>query len=88
MREPGSWDEITQPMGPIPRRIDSRNNFPPIARAAIAESAEPAQLSGVPIRVTSVAMLIRLKDCEIAANSESRDEHVADIELLRHRETQ
>lgn len=56
--------------------------------ATIAESAEPAQLNGVPIRVASAAMLIRLKQCAIAANSEDREKHVADIELLRLREKQ
>lgn len=55
--------------------------------AATAESAEPAQVTGVPVRIAPAAMLIRLKECSIAANGGVTEKHLADIELLRGRDT-
>lgn len=55
--------------------------------ADIAESTVPAKLFGVPIRLPTVSMLVRLKECAIAANSGDREKHLADIELLRGRDT-
>ena len=50
--------------------------------AEIAQSAAPAKLLGVPIRVPSRAMLVRLKLWAIAANHDGREKHLADVELL------
>jgi hypothetical protein len=48
----------------------------------IKQSAEPASLLGVPIRVPSREMLIRLKLYAIAAKHDGRDKHLSDVELL------
>jgi hypothetical protein len=50
----------------------------------IAQSSEPAKLLGVPIRVPSRAMLVRLKLYAIAAKHAGREKHLADVELLLH----
>jgi hypothetical protein len=48
----------------------------------IVQSAEPASLLGVPVRVPSRAMLVRLKLHAIAAKHDGRDKHLADVEML------
>jgi hypothetical protein len=50
--------------------------------AEVAQSAEPAKLLGLPIRVPSRAMLVRTKLWSISANHEGREKHLADVELL------
>jgi hypothetical protein len=52
--------------------------------AEIAQSAEPAKLLGVPVRVPSREMLVRLKLHAIGAKHEGHDKHLADVELLLH----
>lgn len=86
-------DSFAKPgvQAPLKQQFYAELLTPPIGCpdfAAISESAEPAQLNSVPIRVASAAMLIRLVEWAIAANSEGREKHVADIELLRQREKQ
>jgi hypothetical protein len=48
----------------------------------IVQSAKPARLLGVPIRVPSREMLIRLKLHAVAAKHDGRDKHLTDVELL------
>lgn len=48
----------------------------------VAKSAEAARLLGVPVRVASREMLIRLKLHAIAAKHEGHDKHLTDVELL------
>ena len=48
----------------------------------IAQSAEPAKLLGMPVRVPSRAMLVRLKLHSISAKHDGHDKHLADVELL------
>ncbi len=48
----------------------------------IVQSAEPASLLGVPVRVPSRAMLVRLKLHAIAAKHDGRDKHLTDVEML------
>ncbi len=48
----------------------------------IAQSAQPARLLGVPVRVPSREMLVRLKLHAIAAKHDGRDKHLSDVELL------
>jgi hypothetical protein len=48
----------------------------------IAKSAEPARLLGIPVRVPSREMLLRLKLHAIGAKHEGHDKHLADVELL------
>jgi hypothetical protein len=48
----------------------------------VVQSAEPARLLGVPIRVPSREMLIRLKLHAVAAKLDGRDKHLTDVELL------
>lgn len=50
--------------------------------AEVVQSAEAAQLLGVPIRVPSRAMLVRMKLWAISANHDGREKHLADVELL------
>ena len=50
----------------------------------IVQSAEPASLLGVRVRVPSRAMLVRLKLHAIAAKHDGRDKHLSDVELLLH----
>jgi hypothetical protein len=52
--------------------------------AEIVQSSEPARLLGVPIRVPSREMLIRLKLWAIAAKHDGREKHLTDVELLLH----
>jgi len=52
--------------------------------AEILQSAEPARLLGVPVRVPSREMLVRLKLHAIAAKHDGHDKHLADVELLLH----
>ena len=48
----------------------------------VAQSAEPAKLLGVSVRVPSRAMLVRLKLHAIGAKHDGHDKHLADVELL------
>jgi hypothetical protein len=48
----------------------------------IVQSAEPAVLLGVPVRVPSREMLVRMKLHSIAAKHDGRDKHLSDVELL------
>jgi hypothetical protein len=48
----------------------------------VVQSAEPARLLGVPIRVPARAMLVRLKLHAIAAKHDGHDKHLADVQLL------
>jgi hypothetical protein len=50
----------------------------------IVQSAEPAGLLGMPVRVPSRAMLVRMKLHAIAAKHDGRDKHLTDVELLLH----
>ena len=50
----------------------------------IVQSSEPARLLGVPVRVPSREMLVRLKLHAIAAKHDGHDKHLADVELLLH----
>jgi hypothetical protein len=50
--------------------------------AEVVRSSEPAGLLGVPVRVPSRAMLVRLKLHAIAAKHDGRDKHLTDVELL------
>jgi hypothetical protein len=50
--------------------------------AEIVQSSEPAGLLGVPVRVPSREMLVRLKLHAIAAKHDGRDKHLTDVELL------
>jgi len=50
----------------------------------IAQTAEPASLLGVPVRVPSREMLVRLKLHAIAAKHDGRDKHLTDVEMLLH----
>ena len=52
------------------------------AYVEIAQSAEPARLLGVPVRVPSREMLVRLKLHAIAAKHDGREKHFSDVELL------
>jgi hypothetical protein len=52
--------------------------------AEIVQSAEPASLLGVPVRVPSRAMLVRLKLHALSAKHDGRDKHLTDVELLLH----
>lgn len=51
----------------------------------IAQSAEPASLLGIPVRVPSREMLVRLKLHSIGAKHDGHDKHLADVELLLQR---
>jgi hypothetical protein len=53
----------------------------------IAQSAQHASLLGVPVRVPSREMLVRLKLQAIAAKHDGRDKHLTDVELLLHSPT-
>jgi hypothetical protein len=55
--------------------------------AEIAQSSEPAKLLGVPVRVPSRAMLVRLKLYAVAAKHDGREKHLSDVELLLHGST-
>lgn len=48
----------------------------------VVQSAEPAKLLEVPIRVPSRGMLVRLKLHALAAKYDGREKHLADVELL------
>jgi hypothetical protein len=48
----------------------------------VAQSAAPASLLGIPVRVPSREMLVRLKLHSIGAKHDGRDKHFADVELL------
>ena len=48
----------------------------------VVQSAEPAMLLGVPVRVPSREMLVRLKLHALAAKHDGRDKHLSDVELL------
>jgi hypothetical protein len=50
----------------------------------VVQSAQPAKLLGVPVRVPSREMLVRMKLHAIAAKHDGRDKHLADVELLLH----
>lgn len=52
--------------------------------AEIAQSAEPASLFGIPVRVPSREMLVRLKLHALGAKHDGHDKHLADVELLLH----
>lgn len=51
----------------------------------ITQSAEPAMLLGIPVRVPSREMLVRLKLHAIRAQHDGHDKHLADVELLLQR---
>jgi hypothetical protein len=48
----------------------------------IVQSAEPARLLGVPVRVPSREMLVRLKLHSVTAKHDGHDKHLSDVELL------
>lgn len=50
--------------------------------AEIAQSSQPAKLLGVPVRVPSREMLVRLKLHAITAKHDGHDKHLSDVELL------
>jgi hypothetical protein len=51
--------------------------------AEISEATVPAKLFSIPIRLPTVDMLIRLKECAIESLTKERDKHAADVECLR-----
>jgi hypothetical protein len=52
------------------------------AYGEVVKSSAPASLLGVPVRVPSREMLVRLKLYAIAAKHDGRDKHLSDVELL------
>jgi hypothetical protein len=54
----------------------------------VADATLGAKLFGFPVRVPTIAMLIRLKEFALEAASTERDKHLADIAILRQREVE